>query len=119
MTEIPKKISVGCGLGLIGGVASIICLAVFYTSEPDTLLNMALYMLIACLFFGIAGAFTKTGQWGWRMITFMALLTIGLIAMFTVCKYFDVYAGIILAAIALLIVAVVSFPSSKKWLSRI
>jgi len=118
MNSLPGNISAGCGISLLGGVISIVCLALFFEPEELSLTIMGLYMLSAVLFFGMAGTFTKNSQWSWKMTVFMGFFTIGVVAASTAAGYFEMYAGALLVAIGVLILIVAMLPSTKKWLNN-
>lgn len=69
-----------CGLaaGLLGGLVSFFAMA--YTFKPDmddAIVSMGLLLLIAVMFFAIAGGFSKTSQWPQSVLLGFCLLTAG------------------------------------------
>jgi len=118
MDVVPKNVKAGCALGLVGGIVSIMCLAMFFETDADTLSVMGVYMLFAVLFFALAGALTKNSQWSWDVLTLMTFLTIGIIAACMIYELVEPLYGLVLIAIGAMIVATLAFPSSKVWLNR-
>lgn len=112
----PNGIKTACGLGLLGGVISVACLAIYFKPENSALAIIAFYMLVAVLFFATAGAFTKNGQWKWRVALFVNMLTMGIILACIIGDYFATYAGVLLLVIAVCIFVLELLPSSKEWM---
>ncbi|MFA6805201.1 MAG: hypothetical protein WCQ23_01480 [Candidatus Methanomethylophilaceae archaeon] len=112
----PNGIKTACGLGLLGGVFSVACLALYFKPEDGSLAVIAFYMLVAVLFFATAGAFTKNGQWKWRVALFVNILTIGIIFACMIGEFFAMDAGAVLLVIAIFIFVLELLPSSKAWM---
>jgi hypothetical protein len=117
MSVTPNGIKTACGLGLLGGVFSVACLALFYKPEDNILPTIAFYMLTAALFFALAGAFVKNSQWNWRVALFVSFINLGIIAGCMAAGYFELWAGIVLLIFDVCIVILETLPSSKKWLN--
>lgn len=116
MDEIPMKANVGCAIGLIAGAFCFGIIALEFQATEDGLITMGLYVLIACLFFALAGAFSKNGQWNSDMLTLMIFLTMGIIAAFAISSYVDMYFAVVLELMA----AILLFDGilSKSWIDR-
>ena len=111
----PRIIKIGCSLGFIGGVISVICMVLFFKTDDSMLSVMGAYLLIAVMFFALAGGLSKQGQWTWNVLLLMTFLTISAVGCAMVFDLVDLYAGIILVLIGLLIVLSLSMPSSRTW----
>jgi lysylphosphatidylglycerol synthetase-like protein (DUF2156 family) len=118
MDKMPRIVKIGGALGFIGGVISIICMAMFFDIDESALTVMGAYLLIAVMFFALAGGFAKTGQWSWSVLMLMTFLTVGVVGAAVIFDAVDLYAGIILVIVAALIVASLALPSSKTWANR-
>ncbi|MCL1811494.1 MAG: hypothetical protein FWG41_04695 [Methanomassiliicoccaceae archaeon] len=118
METVPRIVKIGCALGFIGGIICMIGLALFFEVEDSALANMGAYMLIAVMFFALAGGFAKGGQWSWNVLLLMTFLTIAAVGCSVIFEVLDVNVGIILVAVGALIVASLSMPSSKTWTNR-
>jgi hypothetical protein len=118
MEIVPRIVKIGCALGFLGGVICMICLVIFFKEENSALVDMGVYMLIAVMFFALAGGFAKGGQWSWDVLLLMTFLTISVIGIAVMFEIVDLYAGIILVLVGALIVASLSTSSSKKWANR-
>jgi len=118
MKKVPRMVKVGGALGFVGGLVSIACLVLFFEADKSILLVMGVYMLVAVMFFALAGGLAKDGLWSWNMLMLMTFLTIGVVGGAVVFETVDLYAGIVMIAIGALIVATLSVPSSKIWANR-
>ncbi|MDR0509329.1 MAG: hypothetical protein LBG63_05890 [Candidatus Methanoplasma sp.] len=118
METMPRIVKIGGALGFIGGIISIVCLAVFFEIDESALAEMGAYMLIAVMFFALAGGFARGGQWSWNVLLLMTFLTIGAVGCLLVFEAMDLYAGAILAVIGALIILSLTAPSSKVWTNR-
>ena len=59
MGSTPNKMVAGLALGLFGGVVSIAAMAHAWDGSLDSIYNVGVCMLVACMFFAVAGTFTK------------------------------------------------------------
>lgn len=77
----PGSMKCGLAAGILGGLVSFFAMA--YTFKPDmedAIISMGLLLLIAVMFFAIAGGFSKTSQWTQNVLLGFCLLTIGVSA---------------------------------------
>ncbi|MCL2149009.1 MAG: hypothetical protein FWH47_06710 [Methanomassiliicoccaceae archaeon] len=119
METIPKSVRIGSALGLLGGVAAVASMAVFFRAEDGALLDMGACMLAAVLFFALAGGLSKGGLWSWNVLLLMTFLTIGVAGSLVIVGAIDAYVGVFLAAIGALIAASLIAPASRNWADRI
>ena len=59
MTDMPKKMVFGLGLGLFGGILALAGMASAWDGTTDSMAFVGLNMLVACMFFAVGGCFTK------------------------------------------------------------
>jgi len=118
METMPNNIKIGVALGFLGGVISIAFMAIFFKPEEIAIAEEGVCLLIAVMFFALAGGFAKGGQWSWDMMMLMTFLTTGVIVCSVIVKLLNVYAGVMLVAICALIVVVLSMTASKTWMNR-
>ena len=59
MTPVPKKMVFGAALGLIGGIIAMCAIAAAWDGTLDSMPLVGLNLLVACMFFAVAGGFTK------------------------------------------------------------
>ena len=112
---LPRVIKIGCALAFLGGLFSIICMVLFFESDNSMLVTMGAYLLIAVMFFSLAGGLTKEGQWSWNTLLLMTFLTISAVGCTVVFEVVDLYAGILFVVIGALIVMCLMVPSSRTW----
>ncbi len=108
----------GCVLGIIGGIVAMIALVICFEPQNDAILTMSLCMLAAVLFFGLAGGFSSTGQWSWRVLMFMCFVTAGIMIGGTMAAYFELWFGAIETVIVVLIAFCALSSSTKHYLER-
>jgi hypothetical protein len=119
METVPGNIKIGGALGLLGGVISIVCMVIFFKLEESTIAEMGAFMLLAVMFFALAGGLSKGGQWSWDVLLLMTFLTIGATLCATILGILFPVAAIVLMAIAALIVVILIQPASKTWVNRV
>ena len=118
LEKVPGIVKFGGALGFFGGFVSMVCLVLFFDAEEGALAAMGAYLLIAVMFFALAGGFARGGQWSWNVLLLMTFLTIGAVGCLLVFEAMDLYAGAILAVIGALIILSLTAPSSKVWTNR-
>ncbi|AIZ57188.1 hypothetical protein Mpt1_c13260 [Candidatus Methanoplasma termitum] len=111
----PRIIKIGSALGFIGGLLCIFCLAFFFEADESMLSRMGVYMLLAVMFFALAGGLSKGGQWTWNVLLLMTFLTISAVGCSVVFGIVDLYVAIILVVLGALIIISLVMPSSKIW----
>lgn len=118
METMPRNAKFGAALGFIGGIIGIACLALYFEPEESTLVDMGIFMLIAVMFFALAGGFMRTGQWSWDVLLLMSFLTIGFICAAVVFDIVNIEVAAVMVAIGALIILNLSMPSTKTWTNR-
>ncbi|MCQ2084775.1 MAG: hypothetical protein MJZ21_01350 [archaeon] len=115
------KMNNGSKLGLIiaslGGIIAIAGLAVTCEITVEGITSIALLLLISVMFFALAGAFTKNGQWAPAALTLFGFLTLGVVAGCTIAEIINLYLGIIEAVVAILVIAISYTPQTKRFVS--
>ena len=115
----PRDMQIGSALGALGGMICIILFALSIGPNKDVIFVVAAYLLLAVLFFALAGALTNNGQWSWNSTFIMTFFTIGMVASMVVFDIVDVCLGIPLISIAALMVICLSDSSIKEWMARL
>ena len=102
----------GLFVGCIGGVVSILGMALFYLHEQSTVTTFGILLLLAAMFFGAAGGFTKYSQWTPKALTVYTFIVAAIAIIATVGEIFDIIFGAveIIIAIILVILAYVRIP---------
>lgn len=110
--EFPGSMKAGLTVGLLGGLLSFFAMA--YTFKPDmndAILSMGILLLIAVMFFAIAGGFSKTSQWNQNVLLGFSLLTVGVSVATLVTGYVPAWFSAVEIVLAL---AAVFFAYSGK-----
>ena len=118
MEKVPGIVKFGGALGFFGGFVSMVCLVLFFDAEEDALAAMGAYLLIAVMFFALAGGFAKGGMWTWNVLLLMTFLTVGTVCCTLVIGVADIYAGVALVLIGVVIAVTLSLRPSKDWANR-
>ena len=74
MTNRPSIVKKAFALGVIGGVVAFIAMIDTFAFETDAIVGACVNMLVAVLFFAVAGAFRTHGPGGWGTVVFMATI---------------------------------------------
>lgn len=114
--EMSNTVKAGCVLGLVGGIIAMIGLIFFLKEETYAITTMGVYMLAAVMFFALAGAYSATSQWSWKVLMFMNFLTLGVIIGGAIADYYNAAWAAIEAVIGILILVIGAGPA-KIWFS--
>ena len=115
MSAIPKKMSVGMGLGLLGGIVAMAALAYSWDGSLDAINNVAFNLLVATMFFATAGAFAKTAPIAGKSIAVIAgvCVAVTLVSMFYGSTF--LWVQIFLLAIGIINVALAACPTVVRY----
>lgn len=72
MSAAPKKMSIGMGLGLLGGIVAMAALAYSWNGTFESVIPVAFNLLVATMFFATAGAFAKSAPVAGKSIAVIA-----------------------------------------------
>jgi len=107
MTVAPKKMSIGMGLGLLGGILAMAAVAYSWDGTLECMIPVAFNLLVATMFFATAGAFAKSAPVAGKSIAVIAGVAVAVtfVSMFYGSTFlwlqiFLVVIGVVLVAIA-------------------
>ncbi len=107
MTVAPKKLSIGMGLGLLGGILAMAAVAYSWDGTLECMIPVAFNLLVATMFFATAGAFAKSAPVAGKSIAVIAGVAVAVtfVSMFYGSTFlwlqiFLVVIGVVLVAIA-------------------
>ena len=105
----------GLAVGCIGGCVSIIGMALYYQHAESTITTIGILLLLAAMFFGAAGGFTKYGPWTPKALTVYAFLVVAVAGVATLGEVFEVLFGAveIVLAIILAVLAYIGIPTEN------
>ena len=116
------KMDNGSKLGMIlaglGGCVAVGAFAFTYESALTTFVPIGALLLLAVMFFALAGAFNTTGQWTPRALTIYAFILAGVIMGVTLVEYINVYIGIVEFILAILVIVISNAPETRRFVSQ-
>ena len=77
MSIAPKKMTIGLGLGLLGGILSMAALAYSWNDTLQIATAVGINLLMATMFFATAGAFSRTAPIAGKTVTVIAAVCVG------------------------------------------
>ncbi len=112
-----KTLSLGAIISALGGVAAIAMMsAKFDINDANLFATIGLYLLIAVLFFAIAGSFSAKGQWPFEVVILMGFINAALIIADIIIGFIPLEYGLILVVIAAIVIADVALANdSRAW----
>lgn len=119
MNQINSGSKFGIVLGGIGGILAMIELARFCDfSSTGAVVTLSSLLLIAVMFFALAGAFSKNSPWTSQGMTLFAFLTAAIVVGVTIVDYVELLFGVAEVVVAVLIVLVGYSPATKRFLTK-
>ncbi|AGI47170.1 hypothetical protein TALC_00156 [Thermoplasmatales archaeon BRNA1] len=120
--NVAPSMKAGLAFALIGGIVAFFAMAFALAyavdgSGMDTVADAGLYLLMAVLFFALAGGFTRYAQWTQNVLIFMAFLTLGAAIGGFAAGYFELWFGIIEAVLGALCVAAAFMNGTARFLA--
>ncbi len=115
MSAIPKKMVFGTALGLIGGIIGIAAVACAWDGTLDSLTLVGLNMLVACMFFAVAGAFTKFTPVQGSTVLVLAAVCEAMVILSMLYEASYVWLNLILAVIGAVNILFAACPTVTSW----
>ncbi|MBP5203482.1 MAG: hypothetical protein J6Z16_02460 [Candidatus Methanomethylophilaceae archaeon] len=78
MSAALKKMSMGMGLGLLGGILAIAAVAYSWDGSFQSIVPVGLNLLIATMFFATAGSFAKSAPVAGKSIAIIAAVCVAM-----------------------------------------
>ena len=105
----------GLAVGCIGGVIAIIGMALYYEHAESTIATIGVLLLLAAMFFGAAGGFTKDGPWTPKALTVYAFVVVAVAGVITLGEMVEVLFGAIeiILAVILAVLAYIGIPTEN------
>ncbi len=115
MSAMPQKMVAGVAIGFVGGILALAAMAYAWDGTLDSATLIGLDMLVAVLFFAVAGCFTKHSPVPGSTITVLSAICVAftLIAMYYEAMF--LWLGVILVILGIVNVAFAVSPSVSKW----
>ena len=115
MTATPKKMVFGAALGLIGGIIAIAAMAASWNGTVDSMYDVGLNMLIACMFFAVAGSFSRFTPVEGRTILALAAVCEAVVLLGIFYSAFDFVLYLVLAVIGAVNILFAACPTVTSW----
>ena len=115
MSAAPKKLSVGMGLGLLGGILAIAAVAYSWDGTFESIVPVGLNLLIATMFFATAGSFAKSAPVAGKSIAIIAAICVAVTIVSLAYASTFLWLQIILLAIGVVLVAVGACPTVIRY----
>ena len=122
MQTRPTSLNVGALVAALGGVVAIIAMAMTVTIEGnmDAIGQVGYYLLVAIVFFAVAGGFKQNGQWPIELMILMSFVLIGLVIVGAILDVIGIWVMIALLIMAILVlVTVLGCLSSSVWFGKL
>ncbi len=103
--------SVGLGLGLLGGILAMAAVAYSWDGELDSITNVAFNLLMATMFFATAGAFASSAPVAGKTIAVLAGICVATVLVSMLFGSTFLWLQIILMVIAIANVAIAACPT--------
>ena len=118
MQNRTQSLTVAAIVSALAGAVTIGFMAANVVGVEDTnfLGTCCMYLVVAVLFFALAGGFKENGQWKVEMMELMCFVVIAIIAFATIIEIFTIPVAMILIAMAVFVlVSVLLSLRSENW----
>ncbi len=116
------KMDNGSKLGMIlaglGGCVAVGAFAFTYESSLSTFVPIGALLLLAVMFFALAGAFHTTGQWTPNALTIYAFIIAGVALGVTLTGIINVYIGVVEFVLAILVIVISNSPETRRFVAQ-
>lgn len=116
MSAQPMKMVAGMAIGFVGAIIAFAAMAYSWTGDLDNIYSVALNMLMAMMFFAVAGGFSKRAPIVGRTLIVLAALNVAfsIIALVYASTFIEVEVVLIILAVAEVLCA--ACPKVTKWI---
>ncbi len=115
MSAAPKKMSIGMGLGLLGGILAMAALAYSWDGSLESINKVAFNLLVATMFFATAGAFAKSAPVAGKSIAVIAAVCVAVTLVSIFYKSTFLWLSVILVVIGVVNVAIAACPTVIRY----
>ena len=100
-------LSIAAVISALAGALAIGFMAAQFTGiEDNNVLGVCLmYLVVAVLFFALAGGFKENGQWGVAMMEFMGFVIIAVVVFGAILKVFAIWEAAVFIVMAAVVIA--------------
>ena len=115
MSTALKKMSIGMGLGLLGGILAIAAVAYSWDGSFQSIVPVGLNLLIATMFFATAGSFAKSAPVAGKSIAIIAAVCVAMTIVSMAYASTFLWLQIILLAIGVVEVLIGACPAVIRY----
>ncbi len=115
MTVAPKKLSIGMGLGLLGGIVAMAALAYSWDGTLECMIPVAFNLLVATMFFATAGAFAKSAPVAGKSIAVIAGVCVAVVLVSIFYGSTFLWIQVFLLVLAIVNVAIAACPTVIRY----
>lgn len=116
MSNMPKKMVFGLGLGLLGGILALGGMAYAWDGTTDTMALVGLNMLVSCMFFAVGGCFTKYAPVQGSSIAVLAAVCEAAVILSILYDATYIGLNLILAVIGAALILIGACPNVSAWI---
>lgn len=116
MTATPKTMALAMGLGFIGAIGALVAMAYAWKGTVDSASLVGLDMLVALIFFAVAGCFSSQTPVKSDTVVVISALAIAFVIVATMYGAMPIWAGFVFFAIGAICIVCGCLPSTKNYI---
>ena len=117
MNSRSTTLSIGALFAALGGAAALVMMFADFNVDAETLFaGLSFYLLVAALFFAVAGSFSKNSQWSYGLVIAMNLVIAAIIIAGIVISFISwQYGLVLLVALIVELATIILAKDAKVW----
>ncbi len=118
MSAQPKKMIAGMAVGLVGAIIALAAMAYSWNGDVDSIYNVALNMLVAMMFFAVAGGFSKQAPVAGKTLVVLTAVNVAFAVIATIYSATFIQVEFVLVVLAVVEVLCAACPKVIKWIDN-
>ena len=115
MNSRSTTLSIGALFAALGGAAALVMMFADFNVDAENLFaGLSFYLLVAALFFAVAGSFSKNSQWSYGLVIAMNLVIAAIIIAGIVISFISWQYGLVLLVLLIVELAVILLAKDAK-----
>ncbi len=115
MGAMPKKMIAGTAVGLIGGIVALVAMFYAWNGTLESTTSVGLNMLVAVMFFGVAGCFTKYTPVPGATVLVLSAVCEAFVIIAMLYNSMELWMGAVLAVLGIVNILFAACPTVTKW----
>lgn len=115
MAAMPKKMVFGTALGLLGGIIALAAMSAAWDGTLDSMTLVGLNMLVAVMFFAVAGSFTRHVPVPGNTVLVLATVCEAVVVLSILYDATYLWLNLILAVIGAVNILFAACPTVTRW----